>query len=155
MGVYSGCPLSAMLFAQFFGPHLYDFLHSCAFVAGFRSASGRWVLSLLYADKVVLLYWVALGLQLPLHSMCKSFLVLGMLISPTKALVTVFSATATAQALPALGGLAVGSFQNLPASSTLASSSMIWQPGTHALQHGPECCGCLCTAAAKSRFAFV
>ena len=69
--------------------------------------SGRWLLSLVYADDVVLLSWSPAGLQLLLDSMNDFCVGLGLVISPTKTEVVVFNGPGTpslwhvgSQALP-------------------------------------------------------
>ena len=59
---------------------LHDHLHSSASMAGVQLRSGKWVSSLVYADDVVLLSWLASGLQLSLDSMNHFCLSLGLVI---------------------------------------------------------------------------
>ena len=91
-------------------------LHPCAPVASIQLESGSWVLSLVYADNVVLLSWSASGLQLLLNIMADFCLGLDLVKRPprTKMLVGM------AQSQPAFGGSAVRSFHDFPALSTLA-----------------------------------
>ena len=118
MGVRQGCPLSPTLFGIFFD-RLHDHLQSCAPMAGMQLGSGRWLLSLVYTDDVVLLSWSPSGLQLLLDSMNGFCPGLGLVISPTETEVVIFNGPGTPSSWQ------VGS-QTLPQSSSFKYLGMIF-----------------------------
>ena len=74
-----------------------DFMTTCNLVLRRQLRSGRWVVSLVYADDVVLLSWLASELQLLLDSMHQFCLDLGLVISPNRIEANVFNGLGTAR----------------------------------------------------------
>ena len=79
----AGLPSQPYMFG-IFCDGLHGHLEYCLPHAGLQLGSDRWVSALVYADNVLLLSWMAAGLQSLLDSMHAFCLGLGLIISPSK-----------------------------------------------------------------------